>query len=637
MNPNTGQITYNVVINTTNVGSQVNNLNSQLATAGGQGATAFGAKFGAIAGITSSIFNKAFDAVSSGIDGAISRVDTLNNSTRVFANMGFSAADTKKTMDSLTKSIQGLPTPLDSAVKNVQLLAGSTGDLGKSQQIFSALNDGILGFGGTTDMVNNSMVQLSQAFANGKVDAETWNSMMDSGLGPTLNALAKQMGMTTGALKDGLSSGAISVQQFQDGLINLDKNGGGGMASLQKIVKDSTAGIGTNMENMQTSISRGLASIIQAIGQQNIANLIANIGTAFETALKAISSVITFVETHQAVADILKAIAVALAVIGTGMLIWNTYQTIMKAATAVQIAFNAAMAANPLGIIILALVAVTAALIYFFTQTETGKKIVKEVGDFIAGVWDWVVEKFKAAWEAVKTAWAAVTSFFTGLWNNIVSIFTGVGDWFRDRFQNAWNNITAIFNGIGNFFAQRWENVKSNLSAVGSWFRDKFQEGWNAITNIFSNAGGWFRDRANDIVNAFSNIGSRIAGFFSGVWEGIGNGLKNILNSVLHLPLTIPKISVAGQSFGGQTLIPRLATGGIVSSPTTALIGEAGPEAVIPLSENSAWMDALAKKVGGGGPTTINLYMPDGTKLTSWMIDAINDRTRLSGNNSIMV
>lgn len=240
--------------------------------------------------------NSAVGMVTGSIGSAISRIDTLNNSQRVFENMGFSAQESSAMMENLQKSIQGLPTGLDSAVQGVQLLAASTGDIGKSQELFAALNDGILGFGGSTEMVQNALVQLSQAFSNGKVDAETWNSMIDSGMGPALNALAKQMGLTTGELKKGLSDGSVSVETFQNALIDLDKNGGGGLKSLQQIAKDSTSGISTGLANMQTAITRGVAEVIKAfdgllvdLTGMGISDWIADIGSKFETGLKDIA------------------------------------------------------------------------------------------------------------------------------------------------------------------------------------------------------------------------------------------------------------------------------------------------------------------------------------------------------------
>lgn len=259
---------------------------------------AFMAK-GAVFGAFASVGSKAVNMVSDSLDGAISRIDTLNNSDRAFSNMGFSAEETKKAMDNLQVAIKGLPTGLDGAVKGVQLLAGSTEDVGKSVDIFKAMNDGILGFGGNAEMVDNAIVQLSQSFSNGKVDAETWNSMINSGLGPTLNAMAKQMGKTTGELKSGLSDGSISVKDFQDRLIELDKNGGGGIKSLNQVAKDSTKGISTSISNAKTAVTRGVADMItnlnDGLAKNNLptlSDMISNAGARAEAVFKKIGTII---------------------------------------------------------------------------------------------------------------------------------------------------------------------------------------------------------------------------------------------------------------------------------------------------------------------------------------------------------
>lgn len=180
------------------------------------------------------ILGAGFDLIKGSISGAIDRVDTMNNALRNFQNMGFSNSEIMKNIGKnglLSQGIKGLPTALNDAISHVQLLASSTGNLTRSTQIFKALNDGILGFGGSTDQVNEAVIQLSQSFSNGKVDAQTWNSMINAQLGPTLSAIAKKMGITMGELKEGLSQGKISVEEFQNQLIEMDTKGGGGLKS----------------------------------------------------------------------------------------------------------------------------------------------------------------------------------------------------------------------------------------------------------------------------------------------------------------------------------------------------------------------------------------------------------------------
>ena len=282
---------------TTSGGQAVKSL-GKVSTGLGRMVAGIGKVVGSVGfGALLTVGNKAFNAVSNNLDGAIKRIDTLANSTRAFENMGFSADNTAKAMKNISKAIDGLPTALNESVSNVQLLAASTGDLDLSVDVYKALNDAILGFGGDANMANNAIVQLSQSFSNGKIDAQTWNSMINSGLGPTLNALAKTMGKTTGELKTGLSEGKISVKDFQEGLIKLDKEGGGGLKSLEQIVKDSTKGIGTSLANAKTAMVRGTAELIKSADQvlvnmnlPTIAELISNSGKKVENVMKAVAA-----------------------------------------------------------------------------------------------------------------------------------------------------------------------------------------------------------------------------------------------------------------------------------------------------------------------------------------------------------
>ncbi|MCU7701523.1 hypothetical protein ODV97_19035 [Enterococcus gallinarum] len=67
--------------------------------------------------------------------------------------------------------------------------------------------------------------------------------MLDGKMGPVLNAIAEEMGLTMGELQEGLSKEIFQLKKFQDALIRLNKEGGGGLASLEKIAKDATGGI----------------------------------------------------------------------------------------------------------------------------------------------------------------------------------------------------------------------------------------------------------------------------------------------------------------------------------------------------------------------------------------------------------
>ena len=84
--------------------------------------------------------------------------------------------------------------------------------------------------------------------------------------------------------------------------------------------------------------------------------------------------------------------------------------------------------------------------------------------------------------------------------------------------------------------------------------------------------------------------------------------------------------------------IQRLATGGVISSPTVALLGEAGSEAVIPLENNTEWIDKLAEKLNGGSGGVINLTVQVGDeKIAERVISYMNDKALRTGSNLLVM
>ncbi|HEM5056139.1 TPA: hypothetical protein U1237_001742 [Streptococcus suis] len=234
-------------------------------------------------------------------------------------------------------------------------------------------------------------------------------------------------------------------------------------------------------------------------------------------------------------------------------------------------------------------------------------KILGGIIEFLVGVftgdwekaWNGTVQFFKGIWELASSifmfVWNAIVSFLKGVWNTIVAIL-----------QAGWDAIVRIFQGLGKWFGDRWKDVENIFSNVGRWFGQKFSEAWNGITNAFSNVAGFFRGIYDNIVSWFSNIGGAVATAVSGAFryamngvfatiENAVNGFISMINGVIGLINNIPGVSLGSI---GYVNLPRLARGGIVDSPTVAMIGEAGKEVVMPL-ENTGFLQTMGRVVGG--------------------------------------
>ena len=184
---------------------------------------------------------------------------------------------------------------------------------------------------------------------------------------------------------------------------------------------------------------------------------------------------------------------------------------------------------------------------------------------------------------------------------------------------------------IGDWFKKVWQGIKDVFSSVGNWFKDVFTKAWEGVKNVFSKGGKIFDGIKDGILNGLKTVINGIIGGINKVIAVPFNGLNSALR-------TIKNISIAGISpFSWiQTIsvpqIPKLATGGITTGATMAMIGERGREAVLPLENNTEWMDILADRISARQATPTKIVLQVGEKELGWAtINSINDITKQTG------
>lgn len=275
-------------------------------TAGSQSGTNAGsaftsglsAKIGAIAGATSAIVTKAGSMIASGLTGAISRADQMNNFPKVMKNLGYSSEDAAASIKKITKSLDGLPTASSTMTGMVQQLAPLTSNLDDATDIALAFNNAMLAGGASTQEQANALTQYSQMLAAGKVDSQAWLSVTNAMPGQ-LNQIAQALlgaGKSSQDLYSAMQDGTISFDDFNKAVKDLNENGFGQYASFADQAKAATGGIGTAMENASNRVQKAWQKVIEAIGTDSIANAINGVTSKFGAVGDAAANMVTAVK-----------------------------------------------------------------------------------------------------------------------------------------------------------------------------------------------------------------------------------------------------------------------------------------------------------------------------------------------------
>lgn len=229
------------------------------------------------------------------------------------------------------------------------------------------------------------------------------------------------------------------------------------------------------------------------------------------------------------------AFGLALKGVGAALQAWST---ITKIASGVQLAFNAIMAANPIGLLILAIAALVAGLVWFFTQTKIGQQIVQAVWTgiqvaiaavvdwfqntavpFLAAAWTLIVATFQAARAKVAQIIAAILAVIKALWD-----YSPLG-----LIVNNWGRILAFLGSIPGKVGAIFRAAITWLVRSGT---DILTGMLNGAKNGYNTVSSWLGGMGSRILGALGNYGSFLYRAGVGVVTGFLNGLKSMWSDV---------------------------------------------------------------------------------------------------------
>ena len=527
--------------------------------------------------------------------------------------------------------------------------------------------------GATGANLGQLVLPVSQALSKGKLDTQDFYQILNSGAGKVREVLQNELNKRgLGDVMTALSKGKVSAEILETALKTAASEGGFAFNGAAKQAQTFNG----RMSNLQETISNvglELIGVNKATGEIDPNGIFAQMSEKVEKATKwleenkgkikeitqiIINNIQPAIITLTALWASFKAIVITSQIVdaitkvndAVGKMVSGIskavtwYQNLNKAqivssvsakahavavglqtaatniATVAQTAFNVAMAANPIGLIVLAIAAVVAGLVWFFTQTEIGKQIFGEFVKFVSGVFENIVSVISTVANAIIVPFqnflAIVSPIFNTLWQIVSSIFilivavvaTAIESiaqpfiWLFQNWQTVWNNICGFVSTIWNMIIGVVTAYINTMNAIISAIV-------NTIMAVISPIVNWIND----------NIIQPIANFFSGLWNGIVQGVTGFIQGVMNVILPIANwinsniVQPVSRFFSGLWNgivqgVSGLASGiknvfssivGIIKAPINAIIG--GVNAVI-RGLNSIKVPDWVPGLGGAHP-----------------------------------
>lgn len=257
--------------------------------------------------------------------------------------------------------------------------------------------------------------------------------------------------------------------------------------------------------------------------------------------------------------------------------------------------FFAILSANPIGIVITAIGALVAGLVYFFTQTETGKAIFQDFMTWLSATWTELSPVLTEVWNnmvtAATTAWNAMVEFVTPIVQEVASFIKTVWDkistWWSENqgliqqtFETVWNTIQTVIqtvmpiiqsiieiamNILAPFIETTWNNICTVVTTVWELIKIAIQTAMDVIGGIITLVMAVINGDWETAWNTIKSVGESIWNGLSSAGQAIFNGFSQILSNIWE---TIK--SVASSAWGTLKSTVLGLINGIVNGAQTA-------------------------------------------------------------------
>ena len=316
---------------------------------------------------------------------------------------------------------------------------------------------------------------------------------------------------------------------FLKSYLGIDEKTASSIVNIGENIRVTFENIGATIGNIAGIVGSFVSDLLGIGGSEQSVNLIALAFEGLTKFLRAASEKLKdftkWINENKIAMDLVKsALAGALA----GFMAFKAVTTVKaiildfkKAITAVKgaiAAFNAAIAGNPVGAWIVAITAVVAALTWFFTQTETGRKIWSGFVSWIKSAWKGIAEFFSGIWKGISDG-------AINLWNGVVAVWNGVIDGIKSAWQGIKEFFSGLWSGISDGASNAWNGTIEGIKSAWQGISDFFSGLWESITSLATTA--W-----TSITSAVLAIVQPFVDTFMSIWNGMKDGISQVFDGI---------------------------------------------------------------------------------------------------------